>query len=126
MEKITKKKSLTLMIYSILFGGGCAIGSYVEHHYGRLLLLCVFVIETILMYTLVSYMYKWVRKGVMLPVYSHKENAMINFFKKNAWMKCFLCILGIWIPLVIARWPGIMGGGVTNQFKQIMGMDTLA
>ena len=41
-------------------------------------------------------------------------------------MKVFAVIFLLWIPLVLIRYPGIQSGGVSAQFQQIMGMDTLA
>lgn len=51
------------------------------------------------------------------------ENCLFN---RNTFVKVFAVIFLLWIPLVLIRYPGIQSGGVSAQFQQIMGMDTLA
>lgn len=123
---ISYTRNMVFIVLTILFGSTCAIGYVINGERSSTAVLGVAVIEGILFYFILRFLYTHLSGNKNLEKKLQKSNNIIDFFECNTWLKIFVVLLLVWIPWVIIRYPGVKAGGVDFQIQQFMGLDTRA
>lgn len=120
------RKKIIIMICAICFALACMTGYFLETNMNDINILILGIVDA-LFFIIVYFSAKAVLPLIMkLPDKSKVGGVINSFFESRTYLKVFIILLVVWLPIVFIRYPGIQEGGLVNQFRQFMGMDTLA
>ncbi len=116
-----------IVICSIGFAIACISGYFIETDLSYMGMLIIGIFDGML-FIGIYHILKWIKVWIADNIHDwgNGSSKVVSFFENRTFLKVFLILLLIWMPVVFMRYPGIESGGVVNQFRQFMGVDTFA
>ena len=125
------RKKVFLSILSLFYSMFCIIGNsfyksnsfkYIESH--KLITIVTFIVLLVLFYIINNLLFKLIDKKFKgkNKTSKFKNTKIYKFYDKHPFLFCFIVLIILWLPYIIAFYPVILSPDPSFQIKQFFGI----